>query len=250
MQNISFFGVTKSWRAAPKQCSANTRFPWLEISDKDYYQYSKTQEHTLNIPLRPGEYWWFSRRPWDAPWTHFHGCSHGLIVAGGKDPAEYCLLIPTEGNCSYWNIPPWDPTIPFKFATLSSKPYNNYKSWSVLVLTGCSYPLFVVFQPGYKWMKQTRSLVDPNCSKRQLMILTNAVGFEAVPSVFSKHFKEYLLESNGEILLIFLISEQSTRKVDKVEVFKLRMDDHISWLKLDNLGNRTLFAGTNCCMVS
>ncbi|KAF3639004.1 putative interferon-related developmental regulator 1-like [Capsicum annuum] len=269
MQNISFFGVTKSWRAAPKQCSANTRFPWLEIADKDYYQYSKTQEHTLNIPLRPGEYWWFSRRPWDAPWTHFHGCSHGLIVAGGKDPAEYCLLIPTEGNCSYW-------TIPFKFATLSSKPYNNYKSWSVLVLTGCSYPLFVVFQPGYKWMKQTRSLVDPNCSKRQLMILTNAVGFEgkfsllgtlvviegikckfqitklsrsrAVPSVFSKHFKEYLLESNGEILLIFLISEQSTRKVDKVEVFKLRMDDHISWLKLDNLGNRTLFAGTNCCM--
>ncbi|KAM3291360.1 hypothetical protein P3S67_019649 [Capsicum chacoense] len=87
-------------------------------------------------------------------------------------------------------------------------------------------------------MKQTSSLVDPNCSKRQLMILTNAVSFEgkiyalslqgtlvviegieckfqitklsrsrAVQSVFSKHFKEYLLESNGEILLIFLISE-------------------------------------------
>ncbi|CAN4111990.1 unnamed protein product [Withania somnifera] len=25
------------------------------------------------------------------------------------------------------------------------------------------------------------------------------------------------------------------------------MDD-VSWLKLDNLGNRTLFVGTNCCM--
>ncbi|KAH0727274.1 hypothetical protein KY284_003139 [Solanum tuberosum] len=187
-------------------------------------------------------------------------------MAGGNDPAEYTLLIPTVRN-SYWSIPPWDHSIPFKFATLSSISSNN---WSVMVLTGCSYPLFVACP--YKWMKQTSNLIDPNYSKRQFMILTNAIGFEgkfyaislqgtlvvieskfqvtklsssrAVPSVYSKHFTEYFVESNGEI---FLISERSIRKVDKVEVMKLEMDD-VSWLKLDNLGNRTLFAGTNCCI--
>ncbi|MCD7457455.1 hypothetical protein HAX54_035103 [Datura stramonium] len=274
MQNISFHGVAKSWRAGPKHCSVSSQLTWLELCDKD-----QQVDHTLNISFRPGEYSWYSKRPRYNPWTRFHGCSHGLIVAGGKDPAEYCLLIPTARN-SFWSIPPWDATIPFKLATLSTIPSNNYKSWSVLVLTGCSYPLFVACHPGYpyKWMKQESTLLDPNCSKRKLMQLTNAIGFvgkfyaislqgtlvvieeieskfqitklsrsRAVPSVFSKHLKEYLVESNGDILLIFLISEQSTRKVDEVEVFKLQMDD-LSWLKLDNLGNRTVFAGTNCCM--
>lgn len=38
MPNIIFLGVTKSWRAAPKQCSAkNAQLPWLEISNKDNY---------------------------------------------------------------------------------------------------------------------------------------------------------------------------------------------------------------------
>ncbi|XP_070052046.1 uncharacterized protein [Nicotiana tomentosiformis] len=278
MQNISFHGITKTCRAAPKRCSANARLPWLEISDKDYYQ-SKTQEHILSISFRP-VYWWYNRK-WHDRWNHYHGCSYGLIVGGGKDPAEYCLFSPAARSFDRcWSIPPWDARIPFKFATLSSSPFNNYKGCSVMVLTGCSNPAFLVSHVGYqnKWIKQTSSLVDPNCSKRQLMILTKAIGFEgkfyalslqgtlavieeieskfqvtklsrsrAVPSVFSKHFTEYLLESNGEILLIFLISEQSTKKVDKVEVYKLQIDD-LSLLKLDNLGNRTIFAGTNCCM--
>ncbi|XP_070012491.1 putative F-box protein At3g25750 [Nicotiana sylvestris] len=280
MQNISFRGVTKSWRAASKQCFANARLPCLELShSKGYYQSKTQQEHTLNISFRPGEYWWYGRRPWDKPWTHFHGCSHGLIVAGGKNPADYNLMVPTAVT-SYWTIPLWDTTIPFKFATLSSNPSKNYKDCSVMVLTGCSNPFFVVYQMGrqFKWIKQTNSLVDPNCSKRQLMILTNAIGFEgkfyalslqgtlavieeveyefqvtklsrsrAVPAVFSKHFTEYILESNGEILLIFLISKQSTKNVDKVEVYKLQMDD-LSLVKVDNLGNRTIFVGSNSCM--
>ena len=63
MQNICFPGVTKSWRAVPKQCSnKNAQLPWLEISDKDHFFQSKTQEHTLTIPFRLGEYWWYSRR--------------------------------------------------------------------------------------------------------------------------------------------------------------------------------------------
>ncbi|MCD9559022.1 hypothetical protein HAX54_016738 [Datura stramonium] len=122
-------------------------------------------------------------------------------------------------------------------------------------------------------------LIDPNDSKEQLIQFSNAIFFDgkfyalslqgtlavveeshksqfqvtqlsrkrAIPSNCSKHFIEYFLESNGEILLIFLISERSKRMVDKVEVFKLQIED-LSWLKLDNLGDRTLFAGINCCM--
>ncbi|XP_055816018.1 putative F-box protein At3g25750 [Solanum dulcamara] len=122
-------------------------------------------------------------------------------------------------------------------------------------------------------------LIDPNDPKEQLIQFCNAIFFDrkfyalslqgtlaiieeinesqfqvtrlsrkrAIPSNYSKHFIEYFLESNGEILLIFLISEGSNSMVDKVEVFKLQIGD-LSWLKLDNLGDRTLFTGINCCM--
>ncbi|PHT41680.1 hypothetical protein CQW23_20534 [Capsicum baccatum] len=122
-------------------------------------------------------------------------------------------------------------------------------------------------------------LIDPNDPKGQLIQFSNAIIFggkfyapslqgtlavieeiedqfqvtrlskrRAIPaSSYSKHFIEYLFESNGEILLIFLISERSNRVVDNVEVFKLQIDD-LSWLKMDNLGDRTLFTGIKCCL--
>ncbi|KAM3291356.1 hypothetical protein P3S67_019645 [Capsicum chacoense] len=122
-------------------------------------------------------------------------------------------------------------------------------------------------------------LIDPNDPKGQLIQFSNAIFFDrkfyalnlqgtlaviqesrecqfqvtrlsrkqAIPSNYSKHFIEYFLETNGEILLIFLISERSNRTVDKVEVFKLQVED-LSLLKLDNLGDRTLFAGINRCL--
>ncbi|XP_049350396.1 uncharacterized protein LOC125815033 [Solanum verrucosum] len=130
-------------------------------------------------------------------------------------------------------------------------------------------------------MKQESSqngLIDPNDPKGQLIQFSNAIIFkgkfyalssqgtlavieevenqfqvtrfsrrQAIPSSYSRHFIEYLVESNGEILLIFLISERSNRVVDKVEVFKLKIED-LSWLRLENLGDRTLFAGIKCGM--
>ncbi|KAE9448405.1 hypothetical protein C3L33_19697, partial [Rhododendron williamsianum] len=88
----------------------------------------------------------------------------------------------------------------------------------------------------YAWFKQDSTLVEPHSSNHQLMQFTNAIGFEgkfyalslqgtlavmekidshfritslgtnrAIPSVHAMHFKEYLIESNGEILLVFLV---------------------------------------------
>ncbi|KAK4739842.1 hypothetical protein R3W88_003539 [Solanum pinnatisectum] len=106
-------------------------------------------------------------------------------------------------------------------------------------------------------------LIDPNDPKGQLIQFNNAIIFEGkfyalslqgtlavieeVENQFQVMRLKYLVESNGEILLIFLILERSNRVVDKVEVFKLKIED-FSWLKLENLGDRTLFAGIKCGM--
>ncbi|GMN58321.1 hypothetical protein TIFTF001_027420 [Ficus carica] len=70
----------------------------------------------------------------------------------------------------------------------------------------------------------------------------------AVPSVPSKGFRESLIESNGEILLAFLISRKTLDVVDDLEVFRLCFDE-LSWIKMGNLGGRTLFLGSDCCVL-
>ncbi|KAF7143124.1 hypothetical protein RHSIM_Rhsim05G0099500 [Rhododendron simsii] len=63
-------------------------------------------------------------------------------------------------------------------------------------------------------------------------------GKGAVPSVPSMRFKEYLVESNGEILLVFLIvSRKSIRSVDNVEVYRLQFNT-LSWVKMEGIGDR------------
>lgn len=48
-------------------------------------------------------------------------------------------------------------------------------------------------------------------------------------------FKECLLESDREILLIFLISRKSVNIVDDIEVFRLDVNT-FSWIKIERLG--------------
>ncbi|KAK7861128.1 hypothetical protein CFP56_024278 [Quercus suber] len=66
----------------------------------------------------------------------------------------------------------------------------------------------------------------------------------AIPSVSTRHFREYLVESNGVILLIFLISKKSFNVVDGVEVFGLDFV-RLSRIKAESLGDQTLFIGYN-----
>ena len=133
----------------------------------------------------------------------------------------------------------------------------------------------------FEWIKQDCSLVDPhapNKSQKHYVRFTNVIGLRgkfyaltlqgtlavieevdshlkitslatkrAIPSVSSRHFREYLVESNGEILLIFLISKKSINVVDDVEVFGLNFV-RLSWIKTESLGDQTLFVGENCCV--
>ncbi|MCD7457457.1 hypothetical protein HAX54_035105 [Datura stramonium] len=239
IESVGTAGVTKSWRSASKKCGSIAKSPWLELSNEPQC-YCKTQQHTFNFSFeKAGCYWWHGRRrPRYDPWKHFHHYSPWSIVEREKIPIDYCFL-------------------------------NSSRAY--------------VYRLGQnqKWMNQESSqtgLIDLNDPKGQLIQFSNAIIFEgkfyalslqgtlavieviedqfqvtrlsrrrAIPSSYSKQFIEYLLESNGEILLIFLISERSNRVVEKVEVFKLQIED-LSWLRLDNLGDRTLFAGIKYCM--
>ncbi|KAJ8572454.1 hypothetical protein K7X08_008965 [Anisodus acutangulus] len=211
------------------------------------------------------------RRPRYDPWKHFHYYSPWSIVEGVKIPIDYCFMN-SSGGYGLW-------------ATRSSDRQNLFLfPYSTNGEGYCCFPSFVVYQLGQnqKWMKQEgnqNGLIDPNDPQGQLIQFTNAIIFEwkfyalslhgtlavieesnefqfqvtrlsrkrVIPSNYSKHFIEYFLVSDGEILLVFLISERSNRTVDKVEVFKLQIED-LSWLRLDNFGDRTLFTGIKCCM--
>ena len=71
----------------------------------------------------------------------------------------------------------------------------------------------------------------------------------AIHSVSSKHFREYLVELDGEILLIFLISKKSINVVDDVKIFQLDLV-RFSWTNMESLGDQTLFVGNSVVCLS
>ena len=140
------------------------------------------------------------------------------------------------------------------------------------MLTGTTSPAFLFYKPGraYEWIKQDCTIVDPHSpvgsQPRQFMQFMNAVALKGkfyalslqgtlaviedtdsrfgittlgtnrgIPSVPSRHFREHLVESDGEILLVFLISRNSIHVVDDVEVFNLDLEK-LSWIKMESLG--------------
>ncbi|KAL9171971.1 hypothetical protein ABFS82_03G015300 [Erythranthe guttata] len=62
----------------------------------------------------------------------------------------------------------------------------------------------------------------------------------AVPSVSWRFYKEYLVELNGELLLVFLINQKTISVVDRVEVFRLGFPG-LKWIKVERIRGMTLF---------
>ncbi|KAL6269871.1 hypothetical protein ACE6H2_026782 [Prunus campanulata] len=321
MQNMSFQGVSKSWRSAPRKCNPYpSSHPWLAISqsngdrDKNHDQYHFNNIPNPTIPclkipraiLTPDFYTYFLQNWQTTPFTnhffwdprkqhqnsshHLVGSTNGLLIAkASHNPLQYCVWDPI--NSLKLDLPQWDANVPFKCAALSSAEEDKChgKSLTVMVLTGLSHPAFLIYKirggSEYAWVKQDCTITDPQhhwdkSERHRYMQFTNAIGFEgkfyalslqgtlavievtdpypeitavsttrAVPSISSRHFREYLVETGGEILLVFLISNKSsTDVVDSVEVFRLHLGK-LSWVKIESLGDRALFVGVNCCMV-
>lgn len=274
--------------AQTKQCcnpGAITQ-PWLELHDANEDTKFKFNISFHQGEWTWGTWYW-RRRPWQMPWKYYVGCSNGVLVAkrASSSPPEYYLHFVTIGECCQ-QLPPWDQRVPFQRAVISSSHKDpDFRNSEMIVLTGISHPAFVYYKQkaglwgGYEWIKEDGAVADPHCydltSKRNFfMRFTNAIGYKgkfyalslqgtlaviedaritalgtkrAAPTVHSRHFKECLLESDGEILLVFLISKKSVNIVDDVEVFRLDIGT-LSWIKMERLGDRTLFRGSDCCM--
>lgn len=287
MDGISFGGTSKTWRTAPRQCNPAGKTPWLQLSTgegdgrcKEWH--GRPHPHFFIITVRRGEYWPYpSRGVYECPEEYFVGYSHGVLVTLCSTPSE-CKYRYAEGS-AYSRLPPWDANIPIKRAAPITKPL--WFNACVLVLTGISSPAFLFYKPGVarEWIKQDCIIVDPHSPvgsqpRETFMRFTSAIGFEgkfyalslqgtlavieetdsglgitslgrsrAIPSAPSRHFREHLVESDGEILLVFLISRKWINVVDDVEVFSLD-PGNLSWIKMENLGNRTLFVGADFCM--
>ncbi|KAM4077676.1 hypothetical protein ACJW30_12G157100 [Castanea mollissima] len=279
-QGINFGSVTKSWRAAPKKCiNPNATLPWLQIFNTDTHQCKTTKPYNSDDPFQG---FWISPAPWVRhtryPWKRYLGCTNGILVAKGAT----CYILWNPIQRSWYNLPLWDARFEFKCFALSSSLGN--KNVIVMALTGTSHPAFMFHRLGiggenFEWIKQDCSLVDPHApdtSRKHYMQFTNVIGLRgkfyaltlqgtlavieevdshlkitslatkrAIPSVSSRHFREYLVESNGEILLIFLISKKLINVVDDVEVFGLNFF-RLSWIQTESLGDQTLFVGENC----
>lgn len=215
-------------------------------------------------------------------YEYYVGYSNGRLAVRGPNPSQ-CDLHHNIGRY-LMPLPPWDDAnFPFKQLALSSSysyPYPN--SCTIMVLTGISCPAFMFYiTPNggeFEWVKQEGTIIEPHGTSQALMQFSSVIGVKgkfyalslqgtlaviedidsqlrvtalsksrAVPSVTSRHFREYLVESKGEILLVFLISRKTVSVVDDVEVFRLCLD-RLSLVKMKRLNDRALFVGDNCCM--
>ncbi|KAF7142655.1 hypothetical protein RHSIM_Rhsim05G0099400 [Rhododendron simsii] len=287
-KNISYGGnVTKSYRVPPKQCNpiGKSSFPQLITSGTDTYADTFYIPFRPGFYFWYGRRNGFGSGSLKHIVGYSHGLLFGrgreyvpssqLYLWNLWECRIYSWL---NGGCS---IPPWDTNVPFKHAAISSSPIHGTTP-TVMVLTGMNHPAFAFYrlrEGKYVWIKQDCTLVDPHSTTNQLIQFTHTIGFNgkfyalslqgtvavieetdyrlrilglsksrAVPSAPPMRFKEYLVESNGEILLVFLIvSRKSIRSVDNLEVYRLQFDT-LSWVKMEGIGDRTLFVGTNCCL--
>ncbi|KAA8536370.1 hypothetical protein F0562_028848 [Nyssa sinensis] len=293
MQNFSFGGVTKSWRAAPRKCNPVGKSPWLQLSDTNEGNCA-TQPHISNISfflLDDFGYCNFGghvKRPWRLwhiipPWDTNVPLKYATLSTSPADPKGYIEMVLTDGFRPWRIIPPRYTNVPIKYTAPPTSPADP-SGYIWMVLTGTCCPAFVFHRIGggenvNAWIKQDCTLIDPHASNQQRMQFTNAVGFKghlcalslqgtlaviedidshhritatstsrAIPFVSSRHFREYLVESNGGILLVFLISRKTINIVDDVEVFGLHIP-RLSRVKIESLGDRALFVGVDCCML-
>ncbi|KAK6116261.1 hypothetical protein DH2020_049983 [Rehmannia glutinosa] len=285
--HISYPGTTKSWTTSTKHCntSRHPQFPQLQdLETSKWCCLTKTLPQFINIYFRTQVYqWWYyynnSPPPhfWNHLTQHFVGYSRGLLVKRGPSPSV--LEVYDVSTRVYWILPQWDVSVPFRFVALSSCSLNGLDR--VVVLTGLTSPAFLVYYRGqhnHAWVRHECTIVDPYDAKKGFMKFTNIIGFEgkfyalslqgalvvmeeinmrlvitmvgknrAVPCVSAKYFNEYLLESNGEILLVFLVYQKMLCVVDYVEVFRLHFPK-MNWIKVESLQGRALFLENECCI--
>ncbi|KAH6823622.1 hypothetical protein C2S53_006529 [Perilla frutescens var. hirtella] len=217
------------------------------------------------------------------PGIYFKGHSQGHLVVMAANMSD-CYLWEPSNRHTYTYLPVWNPNLDFKLCTWSSPP--KYRGGcSMMVLTGSSSPAFAFhrFQrekdDGERgWIMEDCNIKERYDDEGKNMQFSNAIGFEgkfyalslqgsvvvieevgscfrvtgvggnrAVPSKVSRQFREFLVECDGEILVVFLVSKKWIDVVDDVEVFRLDVGE-LLWVKMEGIGDRALFVEDECCM--
>lgn len=211
------------------------------------------------------------------------GCSNGILIAEVEPFYMYYLWNPTHREM--FRLPLWDPNVPVKLVVLSSPPEDpNCRVMILTGISQPAFAFYKLkscngswITPEPQWTMQDCTFTELLGKQQQVMQFTNAIGFKGkfyalsmqgslavienidgvlkitdlsatriVPSVSSNHLREYLLESDGEILLVYLISRKSSlHNVDGVEVYRLNLA-RLSWIKLETFGEKAVFVGSNC----
>ncbi|KAJ0010996.1 hypothetical protein Pint_33486 [Pistacia integerrima] len=160
------------------------------------------------------------------------GYSDGALVAKGLYGSNYNLYIPKIGADYY--LPAWDPEIPFKRVIISSATRDRFWENSfMLVLTGVSRPAFVFW-------RGTLAVIEEIDAHLRITALGRK---RAVPSISSKHYRECLLVSDAEILLVFLISRKSVNILSMTLRFFSLILALSHGIKKEKLGDRTIVFG-------
>ncbi|KAL8027562.1 hypothetical protein ABFX02_14G103300 [Erythranthe guttata] len=220
-----------------------------------------------------------------SPPMYFKGHSHGqvVVIINHQGPDNCRMWEPAKETTRFF--PDWNPDLSFRTCTLSSSP-NGTDGCNAMVITGANSPAFAFCGWGKSrterafWTFQDCCVEEPY-NPGEYMQFTNAIGFEGkfyaltlqgsivvieedvdscfritvvgsgsrrgVPIGVSRQFREYLVESDGEILLVFLVSRKCIDVVDDVEVFRLDID-RVLWVKIESIGDRALFLEDECCM--
>ncbi|KAK9177412.1 hypothetical protein WN944_029434 [Citrus x changshan-huyou] len=139
MLDISYGGVTKSWRAQTKQSNSEAMIqqPRLELHDVN-----EDTKFKFNTAFHPGEWAWIvcnaKKIPMPAPWKYYVGYSDGILVSRGASPNEYYLNFP-EAWESYLLLPSWDQRILFRRAVITSSRIVQYWKMNCIVIGLAEY---------------------------------------------------------------------------------------------------------------
>lgn len=78
--------------------------------------------------------------------------------------------------------------------------------------------------------------------------ITRVGGNRGLPSrVCWRRFREYLVECDGVIYVVFLGSRKGMNVVDDVEVLRLDVGE-VLWVEVEGIGDWALFVEDECCM--
>ncbi|WMV12715.1 hypothetical protein MTR67_006100 [Solanum verrucosum] len=230
MENISFSGVTKSWRSAKsKSCRPRGKSLWPQLTE---IQQNTNHSHCFHIWFYMGDYWPYGRRwrTWKDPWIYFKGHSHGQLIAVGRYPDDIFLWKSYRGT--YCKLPTWD-TREILPQLLCSVKWDSEKN--VWKKQGCN--VTDPFDSGEHF--QFVNAIGINGKFYALSLQGTIVVIEDIDSSLSvtkiSSSRAVLVESEGEILLIFLISKRSIKKVDDVEIYRQDIPK-LLWVKMESLG--------------